>query len=185
MAEKDTEYLNSNEPFRRVNLIGGAYATVDTPSLVGYCHNDDHKGFLTVAIMNEHDCIAKECHYFEKFEDYPYWQKFRRKEELSKLKKAKRQRQKENEQRHADKIKRRDEAIIARANKVADELGIHNFRLVSIHKSDKGFTVFYISDNPVNDWYNFREIAFALNRAFHQKFTLKHIKLLDGSYAVI
>lgn len=185
MAEKDTEYLNSNEPFRRVNLIGGAYATVDTPSLVGYCHNDDHKGFLTVTIMNEHDCIAKECRYFERFEDYPYWQKFRRKEELSELKKVKRQRQKENEQRHADKIKKRDETIITKAYKVANELGINNFKMVSIRKNGEGFTVFYISDKPVNDWYDFREIAFALNRAYNQKFTLKHIKLLDGRYAVI
>lgn len=185
MAEKDTEYLNSNEPFRRVNLIGGVYATVDTPALVGYCHNEDHKGFLTVTIMNDHDCIAKGCYYFEKFEDYPFWQKFRRKEELKELMKIKRQRQKENEQRHADNIKAREEAFIAKANKIAEELGINNFQITSIRKKDKNFIIFYISNKPVNDWYDFREIAFMMNKMFNKKFILKHIKLLDGSYAVI
>lgn len=185
MAEKDTEYLNSNEPFRRVNLIGGVYATVDTPSLVGYCHNDDHKGFLTVGIMNEHDCISKGCHYFERFEDYPYWKKYRHKEELKELAKVKRQRRKENEQRHADKIKARDDRFIERAYKVASELGINNFKIISIREYDNGFTVFYTSNKSVNDWYDFREIAFAMNKTFHKKFTLKHIKLPDGSYATI
>lgn len=185
MAEKDTEYLNSNEPFRRVNLIGGAYATVDTPSLVGYCHNKDHIGFITVEIMNEHDCVAKGCHHFEKFEDYPYWQKQRRKEELKELTKIKRQRQKENKQRQEDNIRKRDETFISKAYKVAAELGIDNFKIVSIHKDDKGYTIFYMSNKPVNDWYDFREIAFALNKTFNKKFTLKHTKMLDGSYATI
>lgn len=72
LAEKDTEYLNSKEPFRDVRLIGGAYATVDTPAIVGFCHNEDNKGIITVTILNQHDCIAKGCHYFEKFEDYPF-----------------------------------------------------------------------------------------------------------------
>ena len=185
MAEKDTEYLNSNEPFRRVNLIGGAYATVDTPSLVGYCHNKDHIGFITVEIMNEHDCVAKGCHYFEKFEDYPYWQKQRRKEELKELTKIKRQRQKENKQRQEENIRKRDKAFIAKAYQVAEELGIDNFKIISIHKDDKGYTIFYMSNKPVNDWYDFREIAFALNKTFNKKFTLKHTKMLDGSYATI
>lgn len=185
MAEKDTEYLNSSEPFRRVNLLGGIYATVDTPSLVGYCHNEDHKGFLTVSIMNDHDCIGKECHYFEKFEDYPFWIKYRRKEQQKELMKIKRERQKRNKQQQADNIKARDDAFISTAYNLANKLGLSNFKIVSIHKTDEGFTIFYISDKPVNDWYDFREIAFAMNKTYKKKFTLKHIKLQDGSYAVI
>lgn len=185
MAQKDTEYLIKNEPFRRVNLIGGICTTVDTPSLVGYCHNKDHKGFLTITIMNEHDCIAKGCYYFEKFKDYPYWQKFQHKEELKQLKKIKRQRQKENEQRHANNIKARNETYILKAYKATEKLGIDNFKIISIHKNAEGFTLFYMSNKPVNDWYDFREIAFTLNKTFNKKFILKHIRNLDGSYATI
>ena len=185
MADKDTEYLNSNEPFRRVNLIGGVYATVDTPSLVGYCHNEDHKGFITVTIMNEHDCIAKGCHYFEKFEDYHYWQRLRRKEELKELEKIKRQRRKENQRCQIANIEKRDRAFIAKAYSAAEELGISNFKIISIRKDRSGYIIFYMSDKPVNDWYDFREIAFAMNKTFNKKFTLKHTKMLDGSYATI
>lgn len=59
MTEIDKRFLNNDAPFRKVRLIGGAYATVDTPSIVGYCHNTEHKGIVTVTIMQEHDCIAK------------------------------------------------------------------------------------------------------------------------------
>lgn len=185
MAEKDTEHLNSNEPFRRVNLIGGVYATVDTPSLVGYCHNEDHKGFITVTIMKEHDCIAKECHYFEKFEDYPFWIKCHRKEQQKEQIKIKRERQKRNKQQQTDNIKARDDAFISAAYSFANKLGLSDFKILSIRKTDEGFTIFYISDKPLNDWYDFREIAFAMNKTFNKKFTLKHTKTLDGSYAVI
>ena len=48
MAEIDTEYLNKNEPFRLVKLIDGETARIDTPAIVGYCHNEEHKGIVTV-----------------------------------------------------------------------------------------------------------------------------------------
>lgn len=185
MAERDTEYLNKDEHFRRVRLIGGAYASMDIPSIVGYCHNEAHKGIITITIMNEHDCLAKGCHYFEKFEDYPFWQKRQRREELKQLKKLKRKRSKENKARCADNIRKTEEMLISHACMIADKLGFDNFRIISIHKTGKEYTIFYISDVPENDWYDFREIAFAMNGAFHKKFTLKHAKLPDGSYAVI
>lgn len=185
MAEIDTEYLKTNEPFRKVRLIGGAYATVDTPSIVGFCHNPDHKGTLTVSIMNEHECIAKECFYFEKFEDYPYWQRYYRREELKVLEKAKKKRRKENQEKQAANVKKKEDEIISRAYKFAADLNIDNFKIISVHKNEEGYTIFYISDVPENDWYEFREIAFRMNRFFNKKFTLKHTKLPDGSYAVI
>ena len=185
MAEKDTEYLNSKEPFRDVRLIGGAYATVDTPAIVGFCHNEDHKGIITVTILNQHGCIAKGCHYFEKFEDYPFWARYERKINQTKIDAEKKCRRKENEERHQANIKSQEDKLISRAYQFASSLGFDTFRIISIRKNDEGYTIFYISDTPENDWYEFREIAFAMNKAFHKKFTLKHVKTPDGDYAVL
>lgn len=185
MAETDIKHFDANEPFRRVRLIGGAYATVDTPAIVGFCHNSEHKGTLTVTIMNEHDCIAKECHYFERYEDYPFWKRYYHLEELKALKKEKRKRRKENQKQQVADIQKKETMLIARAYQAAEELNIENFKIISIHKNGKGYTIFYISDQPRNDGHEFREIALTMNTAFNKKFTLKHIKLPDDSYAVI
>ena len=92
---------------------------------------------------------------------------------------------KENEERRRANIKSQEDKLTSRAYQFASNLGFDNFRIISVHKSDDGYTIFYISDTPENDWYQFREIAFAMNKAFHKKFTLKHVKTPDGDYAVI
>ena len=185
MADIDTKILNSNEPFREVRLIGGAYATVDTPSVVGYCHNSEHKGIVTVTIMQEHDCIAKGCHYFEKFEDYPFWKKYESREEQKHFLKIKQQRKKENRIALEKEIKNRDERFISCAYEIANELDIDNIKFISVSKEGKTYVLFYISDKPINDWYDFREIAFLMNKEFRKKFILRHIKNMDGSFAVV
>lgn len=42
-------------------------------SYVGYCHNIQHKGWITLPILVEHDCLGKECSLFEKCLDHPLW----------------------------------------------------------------------------------------------------------------
>ncbi len=36
------------------------------------CHNPTHPGYLTAKTLREHDCINKNCHYFQKLE-HDYW----------------------------------------------------------------------------------------------------------------
>lgn len=184
-GRRDIEYINNGVAFDHVKLIGGGPALADVPSIVGYCHNAQHKGVLTISLMNEHDCIAKECHYFEKFEDYPYWQKALRREEVNRNRKEKIKRKKDNRKREAAEIEERNEVFIEQANKFADEFGITNLKIVGVRKEGKTYTIFYISDKPADDWYEFREIAFAMNNVFQKKFILKHAKGLDGKYATI
>lgn len=38
----------------------------------GYCHHQKHRGWLTVQVMSEHNCLEKECRFFEKCE-HPLW----------------------------------------------------------------------------------------------------------------
>lgn len=185
MAQKDTEYLESKEPFRNVQLIGGAYAKVDTHSIVGYCHNNDHKGFLTISIMNEHECIQKKCHYFEKFLDYPFWQKRQRKEQLRQLEKEKANRRKENQKLAQKNLERKNSTLLSQANELISKFGYENIKIISIHTDKNSGVIFYISDKNENDWYEYRELAFSMSRIFNKKFILKHAKLPDGSFATM
>lgn len=185
MTETDTEYLNKKEPFQLVKLIGGDFAMIDTPAIVGYCHNKEHKGIVTVTIMQEHNCITKGCHYFERFEDYPFWKKHKNREEQKCFQKIKQQRKKENKIVLEKEIENRDKKFISRAYEIAKELDIDNIKFFSVTKEGKTYILFYISDKPINDWYDFREIAFLMSKEFKKKFILRHVKNIDGSFAVI
>lgn len=55
---------------------------------VGYCKCDLHRGFLTKNLMEEHDCLGKECIWFVKDENAPYWQYKAKKKEARKTGKA-------------------------------------------------------------------------------------------------
>ena len=41
--------------------------------IIGYCHNMIHLGYITVKLMQEHGCIDKNCKYFAKYTDRPFW----------------------------------------------------------------------------------------------------------------
>ena len=177
--------MNSNTDICKIKIIGGSYVNVDRNSIVGYCHNKEHKGCLTVSIMNEHNCTGKNCLYFEKYEQYPYWEKLNHKEFFKQLKKEKLNRQKENLKRHNENIKRKEETIKQYIEQISDELGFTDFKTISVHKNQTEYIVFYISNQNKNDWFNYRSIAFALNKRFNKKFVLKHAKNINGEYETI
>ena len=42
-------------------------------NVVGYCHNRDHKGYISKTILKTHNCINKKCFYFEEVNP-KYWE---------------------------------------------------------------------------------------------------------------
>lgn len=54
---------------------------------VGYCHNKSHHGYLSLKAMRQHQCTKKGCHYFEKYEDHPFWIEKRKRKEAKKARK--------------------------------------------------------------------------------------------------
>ena len=55
---------------------------------IGYCHNPTHKGYLSLKVYKQHQCNIKECRYYEKYEEHPYWQQKKHIKELKKKKKS-------------------------------------------------------------------------------------------------
>lgn len=78
MSEIDLKFLESGKEARRIRLMNGGSGMIPVGSITGFCHNNAHKGFLTVTLMNKHNCVEKDCHYFERFKEYPYWIKYER-----------------------------------------------------------------------------------------------------------
>jgi len=42
-------------------------------SAVGYCHNPEHRGYLSKRNLKKHECLRKQCRYLHKYEEHPYW----------------------------------------------------------------------------------------------------------------
>lgn len=55
---------------------------------LGFCHNPNHYGYLSVKLLKRHECLRKQCHYLEKYLDKGYWVE---RERINAIKKAKKE----------------------------------------------------------------------------------------------
>ena len=70
---KAKELAAFNREIIPVNLMTGERVYLERREVLGNCWCDLHPGKLTKKLIVEHDCIGKECHYFQKYEELPYW----------------------------------------------------------------------------------------------------------------
>ncbi len=45
----------------------------DKKGTIAYCHNIKHRGALSKRMVKQHECIQKNCRFFEKNLENPYW----------------------------------------------------------------------------------------------------------------
>lgn len=161
-----------------VSLLGGKHARISKSKIVGCCHSKLHPGKLTKALMDEHDCINKECVYFEKYEDSPYWTERRRI-------KAERKRNKQKKK-ELEASKYGEEAAMEKLRDifqtVSDET-CSDMLIVRVKKEAYIFEIYYVSDNPFADGNRFPDFLAELKKQYPKnRLILRHIKDIDGSY---
>lgn len=161
----------------RARLLGGSCIEIRRKMLVGCCHNRIHPGKLTLQLMEAHDCLGKECHFFEKYEDASYW----RGRALKATQKQQRTLQKEQQQQQeAAALSLRDQF-----QAYAEAAG-YTMQIVRVQQEKKVFTVFYLSQNPFPDGNRFPDF---LDRIFHAyagcRVILRHIQDLNGHFVTI
>ena len=57
----------------------------DVQNAIAFCHNPNHVGYLNESLMKKHECLEKQCIYFDKYEEKSYWIKRSIKQALKKL----------------------------------------------------------------------------------------------------
>ena len=123
-------------------LLGGRTAEVSFRALVGCCHNRIHPGKLTRKLMGAHDCLGKECRFFEKYEDADYWREKNRKAAAKKKHRQKQTLEKAQQRREADALTLKD-----LFQTYADGAG-YVLRIVRVQEEKKGLLkVFYVSED--------------------------------------
>ena len=79
-----------------------SYTTIDgnrcnPEQRCGYCWSEQHRGYLTLPLMFQHECVEKQCKHFQKYEKHSYW---KGKDKA----KAKKQQRKAQEKAHEQKL---------------------------------------------------------------------------------
>ena len=63
-------------------LINGS---VTRSEPVGYCRCNAHKGWMTLKLVNSHECLKKNCPFLDKNTYHPYWKSHDLKKQKAKL----------------------------------------------------------------------------------------------------
>lgn len=74
--------MEMNESGQLYGLYG---SYVNKSKVVGYCKH--HHAALTVRTLKCHECLNKQCHALQKYEEHDYWRQRAQKKELRKARK--------------------------------------------------------------------------------------------------
>jgi hypothetical protein len=154
-------------------------------ALIGYCHCDAHKGYVTSALYRSHECRKKQCPFLERFETNQYWQTIEGQERKKALKKEQMREQRQEEAKKQAVL----DIFLQNVKREAQEMADYWFNPILItcvnQIEERKFIVFFVSDSGCNDWYEYRDIAFTLGKKYHYHFMIKHMKRPDGGYATV
>lgn len=163
-------------------LLGNQRIQIPKSKLVGCCHNMIHPGKLTAKIMQEHDCIGKQCSFFEKYEDSAYWIAQAQKRNEKDKRKAEQQRQKQEAQRIEDELKEAQELFQSYADALKYELLIVRLQ----RKTQNHYKVFYVSENRFADGNRFPNFINTIKYYFPKcRIELRHVRDVDGHFVTI
>lgn len=138
-SKKAQQVQNPNEVIQ-VRLLGNHFVSIRRNLLVGCCHNRLHPGKLTQKLMEEHECLRKNCRYFEKYEGSCYWR--------AKTASAKAQRK-------AKELKKlretTEQSTLELFQSYADTVG-YPLQIVRVQEEKTNvFKIYYVSENTFRD----------------------------------
>lgn len=176
--------MSNDQEYIEIKAVTGFRILVPKNHVIGYCHFPGHKGGITKKVLKDHECLKKNCTFFEKYTDLPYWKEHEKREKARqkrknyvRLKKAERA-----------EIQRQNDMFTQQtyetAQNILEEME-YNLKILNIKKvpNSRKCIVIYISKHPYNDWYQYLDFARAFGDIIGYYVELKHAKDVDGTYA--
>ena len=162
----------------KVKVLGNKVIPVANKRIVGYCQNILHSGMLTRKLMEEHDCLGKQCRHFVKYENAGYWQEQKKKQQARLQQKQDKRLRKQQEAAEAEEL----EELRVLFQSYADEAD-YTMQIIRVKKSQEGIYVFYVSDYPFADGNRFPDFITSVQFFFpHCRIILRHLMDLDGRF---
>ena len=155
-----------------VTLITGSRITLARGKLVGSCSCRWHPGELTLSLMTQHQCIEKNCHYFQKSPDSNHWREL----EKQLQKKAFVREQKLAQEKRCARAAALLNGYVAELQYPMEIIEVRS-EVVDQYK------IYYVSDRAYGDAFRFPLLQERLRSELPRaRLILKHIKDVDGHF---
>lgn len=162
----------------KARMLGNAIVSIAHKRIVGCCHNSLHPGKLTRKIMEQHDCLGKNCRYFEKYPESSYWYELERREKRRAEAKSQKALKKQQKSAEADYF----EELRILFQSYADEAG-YAMQIVRVKGVRATIYVYYVSDYSFRDGNKFPEFVKSVYFFFpHHRLFLSHLRAQDGHF---
>ena len=166
----------------KARLLGNQCVLLPQTRIVGCCHNLLHPGKLTKRLLTQHDCLGKNCNYFEKYEDAGYWKECDRKKEQKQAARELKRMKREREAAADAEL----QSLAELFQSYIDDAG-YAMRIVRIdtERTDR-YRVFYVSEYPFADGNRFPKFLETVRFFFPDyRLELRHIRDVDGHFVTI
>lgn len=182
IKERNKQPSGPKKEIIRTRLLGDQWIDITNLKIVGYCHNRIHPGKLTRKILEEHDCLGKNCKFFEKYPESTYWAA----EENRRKQKEKRKQARQAEKMAAQQLEEELSELKELFQSYADDAG-YSMLIVRLEKERRDrYRVFYVSDNPFADGNRFPDFLETIRFFFPEySINLRHIKDVDGRFVTV
>ncbi len=186
MNKTDTVFVEPAKPqlpgaSEHVNfrLITGCYLHLERGDIVGFCHNKTHPGAITKNICKSHDCLGKQCFYFEQNPVSFYLASLEREKRIKEKKKDQIRMKKQKKLAEENDLRMIQESWQEYLDSIDSDMEI-----IRIEKDpSKEYRIFYVSDNRFADGNLFPEFLKKLRTENPRwRIVLRHIRDIDGHF---
>ena len=173
----------------KLPLIDGTYRNIAVKSIAGRCHNNIHRGYLDIDLLQRHDCINKKCHFLERFDDYPFWVEYNKNARVKEIKKRIRKSERLKEEKSKALSDLRMNELLESAQKIANRLKypviITRVAPQRTSEAKYEYIINYVSDLLANDWHDYFDLVVTMAKCHGGKYYLRHMRFPNGDYVSI
>ena len=163
----------------KVRLLTDEVIPIKRKNIVGWCTYQLHKGAINKALLEEHQCLEKNCGFLIKNELGTYWLA----QEQAAAEKKRRKEQIKQEKAKADALQQKMQNLAADWQKKLDEIGSDMYIVRVERETRTRYRVFYVSDNAFADGNRFPEFVDMVRREHPGKsVNMRHIRDVDGHF---
>ena len=163
----------------KVRLLTDEVIPIKRKNIVGWCTHKLHKGAINKALLEEHQCLEKNCGFLIKNELGTYWLA----QEQAAAEKKRRKEQIKQEKAKADALQQKMQNLAADWQKKLDEIGSDMYIVRVERETRTRYRVFYVSDNAFADGNRFPEFVDMVRREHPGKsVNMRHIRDVDGHF---
>ena len=163
----------------KVRLLTDDVIPIKRKNIVGWCSYKLHKGAINKALLEEHQCLEKNCGFLIKNDLSTYWAA----QEQAAAEKKRRKEQIKQEKAKAEALQQKMQNLAADWQIKLDEIGSDMYIVRVERETRTRYRVFYVSDNAFADGNRFPEFVDMVRREHPGKsVNMRHIRDVDGHF---